>query len=83
MIRLIDDESNNILDDKINNIHSNFNKSNSIGNINININYNQKNINNNINPNISIRAKNKSAILDSIFDLSLIEKDKNRERSQK
>ena len=82
VIRLIDDESNNILDDKINNIHSNFNKSNSIGNINININYNQKNINNNFNPNISIRAKNKSAILDSIFDLSLIEKDKNRERSQ-
>ena len=79
VIRLIDDESNNNIHDKINN---NFSKSNSIGNINININYNQKNINNNINPNISIRTKNKSAILDSIFDLSLIEKDKIREKSQ-
>ena len=79
VIRLIDDESNNNIHDKINN---NFSKSNSIGNINININYNQKNINNNINPNISIRTKNKSAILDSLFDLSLIEKDKIREKSQ-
>ena len=79
VIRLIDDESNNNNHDKINN---NFSKSNSIGNINININYNQKNINNNINPNISIRTKNKSAILDSLFDLSLIEKDKIREKSQ-
>ena len=78
VIRLIDDESNNNIHDKINN---NFSKSNSIGNINININYNQKNINNNINPNISIRTKNKSAILDSLFDLSLIEKDKIREKS--
>ena len=79
VIRLIDDESNNNIHDKINN---NFSKSNSIGNINININYNQKNINNNINPNISIRTKNKSAILDILFDLSLIEKDKIREKSQ-
>ena len=79
VIRLIDDESNSNIHDKINN---NFSKSNSIGNINININYNQKNINNNINPNISIRTKNKSAILDSLFDLSLIEKDKIREKSQ-
>ena len=79
VIRLIDDESNNNIHDKINN---NFSKSNSIGNINININYNQKDINNNINPNISIRTKNKSAILDSLFDLSLIEKDKIREKSQ-
>ena len=79
VIRLIDDESNNNIHDKINN---NFSKSNSIVNINININYNQKNINNNINPNISIRTKNKSAILDSLFDLSLIEKDKIREKSQ-
>ena len=67
IIKIMDENSNNNINER--NIYS---KSNSIGNIN----YNQKNLNlnNNINPSVSIRSKNKSAILESIFDISGIEK---------
>ena len=81
IIKIFDENSNNNVNER--NLYC---KSNSIGNIN----YNQKNlnINNNINPTVSIRSKNKSAILESIYDISAIgkkepiEKDKNKDKEK-
>ena len=71
LIRLMDDHS------IMKNHHNNHNNSNSVGNIHYNYDYNKNN--KSINKNISIKTKDKSAVYENLFDISIPEKHDNKE----
>ena len=74
LIRLIDEPPS------IKKYNNNHNNSNSVGNIDYNYDYNKNNNYLNINPNISIKNKDKSAVYENIFDISIPEKNDNKEK---
>ena len=78
LIRLIDDRS---IVKNIHNNNINHNNSNSVGNIDYNYYYN-KNNNKSINKNLPIKNKDKSAIYENNFDISIPEKYENKEKNK-